>query len=57
VNPMRHDTKHSEARRLARRARNLRTLQLATPHSDLAAQLELQASIAERKALALMGYK
>jgi hypothetical protein len=53
-----HSSHRSESQRLARKARNLRTLQLAIREKDpqLAERLGLEAGICEQRALMLMGY-
>lgn len=53
-----HNTSASEAARLSRKARNMRTIQLAVKDKDphLAARIGLEASAIERRALMLLGY-
>ena len=53
-----HQSHRSESARLARKAANLRTIQLAIQpkHPDLAERIGLEASICEQRALMLLGY-
>lgn len=53
-----HNSSVSEAARLSRKARNMRTIQLAVKDKDpqLAERISLEASLIERRALMLLGY-